>query len=154
MNDLRRGLQCRLHRLLTHRVGQHGVDRKQLQQLADMRLLAGMHEHDHLRLWRETLQRPDRDVEIRDVRASVVVAPALDELPDEEIWRLLLQRPMKVAGRVETLGRNAEFLIQGTEIGVEGGFDQGKKCFHAAAVYLGASRRRMREEGTTTVRCL
>lgn len=44
----------------------------------------------------------------------------------------------KIAGRVETLRSNAQLLIQGTEIGLEGEFDQGKKCFHAAAVYMGA----------------
>ncbi|MHB1099652.1 MAG: hypothetical protein ACYCZR_08870 [Burkholderiales bacterium] len=35
---------------------------------------------------------------------------------------------MQIAGRVETLRRNAQLLVQGTEIGVEGGFDQGEKC--------------------------
>jgi hypothetical protein len=38
---------------------------------------------------------------------------------------------VKIAGTVETLRRNAQFLVQGAEIGVEGGFDQGEKCFHA-----------------------
>ena len=52
--------------------------------------------------------------------------------------RLFLLRPVKIAGRVEALRRNAEPLIQGTEVGVEGGFDQGKKCFHATDVYRGA----------------
>ena len=46
--------------------------------------------------------------------------------------------PMKIAGRVETLRRNAQLLIQGTEIGVEGGFDQGEKGLHAAAVCMDA----------------
>lgn len=114
------------------------MDGKQLQQLADMGFFAGLHEYDHLRLRRKALQGPDRDVQVRDVRAGVIVAPAVDEFPDEEIGRLLLQGPVKIAGRVETLRLNAKLLIQGTEIGREGGFDQGKKCLHAAAVYVGA----------------
>jgi len=48
--------QCCLHLLLAHRVGQHRMDGKQFQQLADMGLFTRMHEHDHLRLWRKALQ--------------------------------------------------------------------------------------------------
>jgi hypothetical protein len=127
-----------LHLLLGHRVGQHGMDGKQFQQLADMVFFAGMHEHDHLRLWRKVLQRPERDIQIGDVGAGVIVAPAVNEFPHEKIGRLFLHRPVKIAGRVETLRRNAQLLIQGAEIGVEGGFDQGEKGLHAAAVYMGA----------------
>lgn len=119
------------------------MDGKQFQQLADMGFFTGMHEHDHLRLRRKALQGADRDVQVGDVCAGVVVAPAVNELPDEEIGRLFLQGPVKSAGRVETLRRNAKFLIQGAEIGVEGGFDQGKKCFHAAAVYMGSKKYRV-----------
>src|SRR5512139_393873 len=104
-----------------------------------MRFLAGMHEHDHFRLRREALQRPDRDVQIRDVRAGVVVAPAVDELADEEIRRLLLQRPVKVAGRVEALRRDAELAVEGAEVGVEGGFDQGIERCHARAAHAGST---------------
>ena len=49
------GLQCGLHRLLAHRVGQHGMDGKQLQQFADMGFFTGMHEHNGLRLRRKAL---------------------------------------------------------------------------------------------------
>ena len=109
---------------------------KQFQQLAYMEFFTGMPEHNHLRLWRKTLQGSQSDIQIGDVCASVIVAVAINEFPYKKIGRLFLQRPVKIAGTVETLRRNAQFLIQGTEIGVEGGFDQGKKCFHATAVYM------------------
>lgn len=51
---------------------------------------------------------------------SLIVLPAVNEFPHEKIRRLFLQRPVMIAGRVETRRRNAESLIQGTEIGVEG----------------------------------
>src|SRR5512139_1037202 len=139
ITDLRRVMQRSLRCLLDHRVGQRGMDGKQFQQLADMRFLARMHEHDHLRLRREALQGPDRDVQVRDIRAGVVVAPAVDEFPDEEIRRLLLQRPVKVAGRGETLGLDAELPVQRAEVGVEGGFDQGVERCHAGAAHAGST---------------
>ena len=69
------------------------MDGKQFQQLADMGFFTGMHEHNHLRLWRKALQGSDRDVQIRDVWAGVIVAPSVYEFPHIKIRPLFLHRP-------------------------------------------------------------
>ena len=111
---------------------------KQLQQLADMVCFTGMHDHDHdhLCLRRKALQRSDRDIQIGDICPRVIIASTVNEFPHKKIGRQFLQRPVQIAGRVETFRRNAKLLVQGTEIGMEGGFDQGEKCFHGTAVYI------------------
>jgi hypothetical protein len=70
------------------------------------------------------LQRAQGDVEIRDVRPRAVVAPAVDELADEEVRLLLLQGAVEVAGAGEALRGDAERPLQGAEIRGEEGFDE------------------------------
>lgn len=106
------------------------MDGEQRQQLADVGLLAGLHDDDDFRLGRYRLEGPQGHVQIGDRVARVVVAPGIDELPHEEIRHLLLQGAVEVAGGVETLRRDAQFLVQVREVDGEGGGDQGVEGFH------------------------
>lgn len=90
---------------------------EQFQQLTDMGFFTGMQEHNHLCLWRKVLQGPEGDIQIGDVGARIIVAPAVNELPHKKIGRLFLQRAVEIAGTVEVLRDDAELLIQGAEIG-------------------------------------
>ena len=119
------------------------MEGKKFQQLADMVFFTRMHEHDHLRLRRKALQGPDCDVQVGDVCTRVIVAPAINEFPDEKIRRLLLQRPVKIAGAVETLSRDAELLIQRAEVGGGRGIRSGNRvsscCCLASALVDGSA---------------
>ena len=55
---------------------QHGMDGKQMQQLADVFCLAGLLDYDDLRLGCSGLQGAQGDIQIGDRGAGVVVVPA------------------------------------------------------------------------------
>lgn len=102
---LRRGggtaMQDGAHLPLADWEPQYGINGEIRQQLADVGVFAGLHEHDDLRLRRRGLQGAPGDVQIRHRVARVVVAPAIDELPDEKIGRLRVNGPVQVTGEVE-----------------------------------------------------
>ena len=64
VTGLRRGLQYGAHLFLGDWEFQHGMDREQRQQLADMRFLTGLHNHNNLRLGCNGLQGSQGDIQI------------------------------------------------------------------------------------------
>lgn len=72
------------------------------------------------------------DIQVQQVRAGIVVGPAVDEITDKILRCLFLQGFVQIAGSGEGGFLNAEALEQRSEVRVEWRFDKGVQALHAA----------------------